>query len=133
MNSLVRGLYIEEEVVLRIFGEILFGFGGLVILSIFNWLIIFCLVIIILLNLKLGGLGLCLGSFGILLRFEMFEKKELNLLVLLMGWISILLFWYIIEGGEGFCFFSWVIDLVMCYYLLGGIDLLISWLVSLIL
>lgn len=85
LNSLVRGLYIEEEVALRILGEIPSGPGGLVTLSIFNWSITSCSVILISLNSRSGGPGPCSGSFGTSLRLDMLEKKELNSLALSMG------------------------------------------------
>lgn len=70
LNSLVRGLYIEE-VALRILEEIPSGPGGLVTLSIFNWSITSCSVIIISLNSRSGGPGPCSGSFGTSLRLDM--------------------------------------------------------------
>lgn len=55
LNSLIRCLYIEEEVALNILGEITFGPGGLVTLSSFILSITSCSVIMISINLKKRG------------------------------------------------------------------------------
>lgn len=126
LNSFVRGLIIDKDIFFMIRGDILFGFEGLFIFKIWIWFNIFWLEIIRLF-IWFGGLGLCnggLGSWGFIGKDEILVKYLLNVLVLLIGWNRVWL--DVLRGGSGlWLLFSLVKDLIIFYYLLGGIVLLI--------